>query len=117
MKCIKKIAIILIILTIVTLSMNVFSFAISNPDAWKPGKMSDKDKKKVGDITGNILANIRTVGIFLSVIMLTIIGLKYILSAADEKANYKENMVPYVAGCFLLAATTTIPSLIYNVMK
>ena len=39
------------------------------------------------------------------------------MCSVDEKANYKENMVPYVVGCLLLAMSSTIPSIIYDVLN
>lgn len=111
----KKAKIILIILIIITfIFINRFTFAIEDPNDWAPNELSNKDRKKAGTIIGDILANIRVIGICISVVMLTVIGLKYILSSVDEKANYKENMTPYVVGCFLLASATTIPSIIYD---
>ncbi len=117
MKNIKKIAIILILLTVTIMCINSFVLAVDNPDYYEPSKPGSEDNKKAGEIIGNILANVRTIGILISVIMLTIIGLKYIICSAEEKSNYKENMILYIAGCFLLASATTIPSLVYSILN
>ena len=76
--------------------------------------MDPSDKQKVGEITGDILANIRTSGIILSVLILIIIGIKYMVGSIEEKAKYKENAIPYITGVFLLAATTALPDLIWR---
>lgn len=112
----KSVKIITILFLIIILSISTFTFAVSNPDDYKPGEVNKKDSEKMGEITGNILARIRTMGIFLSVIVLTIIGIKYMLGSTEEKANYKENAIPYIAGVSLLAATTVLPSLIWDIV-
>ena len=112
----KKIIIILM-LVVAIISINTFAFAIDNPSFYEPNKISDQDSKKAGEITGNVLATIKTIGICLSVVILTIIGLKYIFCSLEEKAAYKENMIPYIVGCFLLASATTIPSIVYDLIN
>ena len=61
-----------------------------------------------------ILGAIRNISIVVSVITLMIIGLKYIIGSAEEKANYKETMIPYIIGCILAVSGTTLVSFIYN---
>ena len=114
----KNVLTILIIVLIVLTCIPTFTFADDefDPEAYNPDKnpLEYKDRQKIGQVTGNILGYVRTFGIILSVIILSIIGLKYIFCSLEEKANYKENMIPYVVGCFLLASATTIPSIIWD---
>lgn len=115
MKRYKKI--ILILLLIIMLTLNATTLATFNPNDYKPDSFGAEDRVRTGTIIGNVLATIKGVGICISVIMLTIIGLKYIICSVEEKATYKENMIPYVVGCFLLASATSIPSLVYNMIS
>lgn len=111
----KRISIILIILCIICI--NTFAFGLDDPGFYNPDLMEKEDGERVGVIIGDILANVKVVGVCIAIVMLTIIGLKYIICSADEKANYKENMIPYVVGCFLLASATIIPSLIFDLVN
>ena len=113
----SKKVIIIIMLVSAIIFINTFSFALADPEGWKPGEIDDTDGKKVGNIIGYALGTIKVVGICIAVVILTIIGLKYILSSLEEKAAYKENMIPYIAGCFLLACATTIPSIVYDIVN
>ena len=115
MRTINKIAIVLIVFIFFMLFINIFSYALDNTDFYKPNAVSDEDNNTVGRITGDILGYIRMFGAILSVIILTIIGIKYILSSVEGKANYKEHMVPYIIGIFLIAGTTMLPSMIWNI--
>lgn len=114
MKIMKRITIILILLVI---GINTFSFAVENPDTFNPGTISDTDAQEAGKLIGNILGTIKVIGICIACVMLTVIGLKYIISSVDEKANYKQNMVPYIVGCLLLTSATVIPSLVYDLVN
>lgn len=60
-----------------------------------------------------VLGIIQTVGIVISVIMLMVIGMKYILSSVEERADYKQTLMPYLIGAVLVFAGTTIPQIIY----
>lgn len=115
----KKITIILISIITIVLFINASVFAVDNPDSFDPSKnpANTKDNQTAVKIIGKILATIKVIGICLAVIMLTIIGLKYMFGSLEEKANYKENIIPYIAGCFLLASATTIPSIVYDLVN
>ena len=64
---------------------------------------------------GNILVTvIGTVGSVTSVVVLVIIGIKYMMGSVDEKANYKKSLMPYVIGAGLVFAASNIASVIYN---
>ena len=64
---------------------------------------------------GNVLVTvIGTVGSVTSVVVLVIIGIKYMMGSVDEKANYKKSLMPYVIGAGLVFAASNIASVIYN---
>lgn len=63
-----------------------------------------------------IFTALRIIGTVLSVIILIIIGLKYMLGSVEEKADYKKTLVPYLVGTFFLFATTLLPQIIYDFM-
>ena len=64
-----------------------------------------------------IFSAIRNIGIVLSVVILIIIGIKYMLGTVEEKANYKETLLPYIIGAFLLFTGSIVPQLIYVFMQ
>lgn len=115
MKHAKELSVLLIILSFICVT--TFTFAIKDPNFYEPDGLNSVDSEKTGRMIGDVLANIKVVGICISVVMLTIIGLKYMISSVDEKATYKENMTPYIVGCFLLASATTIPSIVYDLVN
>ena len=119
MKKNKLIMFIIIALLIVVfpLTINAAQIDTDDYDAATKAPLKSSDLGQGAQIAADILATIRNVGIIISLIILTIIGIKYILGSIDEKAEYKGNMALYVAGVFLLMMATTIPSIIYDIMN
>lgn len=62
-----------------------------------------------------ILSIIRTIGIIVSVATLMVIGIKFMLGSVQEKAQYKQIMIPWIIGAIMVFAITTIPTLIYDI--
>ena len=68
--------------------------------------------------TGNGIITVLTViGTVISVIVLIILGLKYMLGSVEEKAEYKKTMMPYVIGAILLFATSNLLGIVDSVSK
>ena len=61
-----------------------------------------------------IIGIIQVVGMIVSVIILMVLGIKYMMGSAEEKASYKKTMIPYVVGAILLFAASAIAEMVYN---
>lgn len=108
----KKIVFIFII---TFLLVNIFNVVLAiNPNSYMPSELTTGETTKLFGKVGVILGAVRNISAIVAVIVLMIIGLKYIMGSVEEKANYKATMVPYVVGCILAVAGTTIVSFIYN---
>lgn len=86
-----------------------------NPNNWKPDD-PQKDEKFEGAV-GNLLGTINVIGVIVSVIVLIVIGIKYMLGSIEEKAEYKKTMIGYIIGAIMVMSMTTLPNIIYNVTK
>lgn len=86
---------------------------VSNiPGAFRPSNNSDSasfDKK-----VSIIASVVRTVGILVSVGTLMVIGIKFMLGSVEEKAQYKQTIMPWIIGAILIFAMTSLPALIYD---
>lgn len=82
-----------------------------NPGAYIQGGGNDG---KAADIGRTIVGIIRAIGIAILTLTLTIIGIKYILASVEEKAQYKQAMIPYVIGAVLIFAGSQVTQIIYN---
>lgn len=69
------------------------------------------------EITGvgeKVIGIVTMLGSILAVLVLVILGIKYMMGSTDEKAEYKKSMLPYVIGAVLVFAASSIASVIYN---
>ena len=116
---IKKISIFIIILTLIFIIVPKISYAtIFDPligiEGYDPG--SPQTSTQLTNISDKVIDIIYTIGIFLSVTILMVIGIKYMTGSVSEKAQYKETMVPYLIGAVLLFGGINILKLIYDVV-
>ncbi len=109
----KIIVALCIILTIITLCANVFA------DPLKPSDLTGGtvDIGGLQDMGQKIVATVQTVGVVVSVVILLVLGIKYMMGSAEEKADYKKSMVPYIVGAILIFASTTIVNIVYNMAQ
>ena len=86
----------------------------SNFDPNTNNPVTESDYNVVIAQTKTIVAVIRTVGIVVAVVGIIAIGIKYMVGSVEQRAEYKKTMIPYLIGCFLIFAITSIVSLIYS---
>ena len=65
-------------------------------------------------IVNTIVWAVRVIGTAISILMLTILGIKYLIGSVEEKAEYKKTMWPYLLGAIFLFAGSTIVNIIYE---
>lgn len=69
----------------------------------------------IGKVTSTVLDAVRYAGYGISLIMLTYIFIKYMLSGASEKAEVKKNLIPFVIGAVILFAASSIVGILKEV--
>lgn len=112
-------AILIILITLMTLIIPNYCYAddslgledLDEYEGTNPGST------KLVSKANNILAYIRNIGVVIAVVILIVIGIKYMLGSVEEKANYKQTLIPYVIGAFLLFTVSVLPQLIYDFMQ
>lgn len=102
----KVICKILVILFFLLMISNV----VFADDNFKFDSFDDKGNGAVDgmaeDFMGTGITVIKTVGYAMSIIMLSYIGIKYMISAPNEKADMKKSLIIYFVGaCLVFGAT------------
>ena len=87
-----------------------------DPDEWKPDNLQMHDYDEVVDVAVIIIAVIRYIGVAVSIIVLLIIGIKYMTGTVQEKAEYKKTMIPYLIGVFIFFTLSQILPLIIGLI-
>lgn len=119
-KVIKIIGIIIIGLTLINIVMMnsntcmAISDVTQNPGGWEPTVGDDRGEDKLNQKMKPVLNIIRNVGVIISVLTLSVIALKIMFSSVEGKAEYKQKLLPWAVGAFMVFSMTTIPSLVYD---
>ena len=92
----------------------VFAGINLNINKFKPDNNGAKGATELASMAGIILGIIQAIGTVVSVVVLIMIGMKYMLGSVEEKSEYKETMKPYIIGCALLFSISNIVGIIYN---
>ena len=110
-KTMKILTTIATILLIISMGASVVYADGITPDKLKPSYQGTGDIQTVGQ---KIMGIINTVGVVIAVVILMILGIKYMMGSAEEKAEYKKTMIPYIIGAVLIFGATTIANAVFN---
>lgn len=111
----KSVRIISIVLLVAVL---LFTFAVPSfaaiADNMKPADDVIKEGGKAQSLVVTVLGALKWIGIAISVGMLIFMGIKYVTSSPDGKAEYKKQLGPYVVGLVLIIGASTIVGILEN---
>ena len=111
----KKSIEIMVKILIIALSLALISTVVLADDLLDPSKItgtSTAASNSVTDIANIILGIIQVIAVAVAVIMLTVLGIKYVSAAPEGKADTNKSAVVYVVGAVLLCGTAGILQLI-----
>ncbi len=126
-KSLKKISIIIITLILMLGSIyTTKSFAAHpsdggtdwggaiNPGDFDPSKDAEDMPSEIQSKVNTAFTIVQIVGVVVSTVGASVLGVKYLLGSVEKKAEYKKTMIPYIVGIIFIACTPTILRLIYN---
>ena len=102
----------------------IFTVAANSNDAAQIGTQinaidkEDYDSDDIGevkDLLVTILVAVRNIAVIVAVMMISILGIKYMLGSAEEKAGYKKSMLPLIVGVIIVASAAGIASAIFSI--
>ena len=118
---IKKFFILLIIVLLVIIAINSCiessSFAASHNDPKDArdifqGNVTYNEIKGFRKSIGTVLGVVRIVGMVIAVVMLAVIGSKYMMAAPSDRADLKKYIPRYVIGAMVLFSASAIVSIV-----
>ncbi len=110
--------IILISLIVISLGTSVFAAAVTG--GVDPSSLTGKEVTGTDKITGlgnQLITIVSVVGSVVAVIVLIVLGLKYMMGSAEEKAEYKKTLLPYIIGAAMVFAASTIAGVLYGFLS
>lgn len=95
------------------------SFSVGSSDAIDAmDKMANTDLNddtgKLGGIINAVIGLIQVAGTGISMIMVTVLGIRYLMAAPNDKADVKKQIAPLVIGAVILFAAVNLVDIIAN---
>lgn len=107
-KIVMTIRILLIIVVIASLANTVLAY---DPNSWNA---TENAPATMTTIVGRVLGFVQVLGSAIAVIMIVVLGIKYMVGSVEEKAEYKKTMIPYAVGAICIFAASNIASAVYG---
>lgn len=113
-KTMKILSIALLIVMIVATASNVF--AASDVLSQLNNDISDAnvDTGDISKTAGKIISMVRNISIIAGVIIIVILGFKYMMGSVEEKAGYQKSFIPLIVGIVVIMGATSIASFLFN---
>ena len=115
-KTAKKNAIVKIFCVILMVCM--FLSVANAAFALQPGDLGgEADLGEGQGLVNTIIGWLTGIGMAVSVIVLLVLGIKYMIGIAVERAEYKKTMIPYLVGAVLVFGASAIAQVVYSIAK
>lgn len=112
-KTVKIMFAILLMAIIISFSLMPVFAATGAPD---PKGLTGKEVnvESMENIGGQVITIVSVAGSIIAVIVLIVLGIKYMMGSAEEKAEYKKTLLPYIVGAAFVFAASALAGIIYN---
>lgn len=87
-----------------------------NPDSYKTTLGYD-DATYIFNKGGQVLKILRNIAAIVAVVTISIIGVRYMLGSVEQRAEYKQTMMPVVVGCILVGGLAGILTIIQSIFS
>lgn len=105
------------ILTIVVVSVMIATICGNVLAVTDPATIKGTSTDEFDTIGQKIIGAIQAIGSLVSVGILVVLGIKYMMGSAEEKAEYKKTMIPYLIGAVMVFMASNIAGAVYNFAK
>lgn len=110
----KKTMKILALALTVIIMMSVSTMVMATTVTPNSIKIDQGNSAEISSIGGKIIGVIQVIGIIISVAILVVLGIKYMMGSAEEKAEYKKTLIPYFVGAILIFGASAFAQTIYT---
>lgn len=114
-KTVRIISALMIVVIIASICTSVF--ADVSIDKMKNGNVEANAINGMEKIGGTIVAYVTNAAMVVSIVMIAVLGIKYMLGSAEEKAEYKKSLVPLLVGAILVFGAAAIAKIIVGLAQ
>ena len=68
----------------------------------------------VKNIAVKVITAIRNISVIVAVVMISVLGIKYMIGSAEEKAGYKKTFIPLIVGAILVVSAAQIAKMLFS---
>ena len=109
-KTIKILLVMIMLIVAFTVTVNAATSG-KDPTGYTGGGAS---VDRIEGLGNKIIQIVSVIGSIASVIVLVVLGIKYMMGSAEEKAEYKKTLLPYIIGAALVFAASAIAGIVFN---
>ena len=109
-KTIKILLVMIMLIVAFTVTVNAATSG-KDPTGYTGGGAS---VDRIEGLGNKIIQIVSVIGSIASVIVLVVLGIKYMMGSAEEKAEYKKTLLPYIIGAALVFAASSIAGIVFN---
>ena len=113
-KSIKIVSILMIAMMLIMTTTPVFANSITPPTI-SPAQPTNTDN--LVTLAGKILGFLQWIAAAAAVLIIAVLGVKYMMGSLEEKAEYKKSFVPLIVGIIVVFGAVTIANLLINTFK
>ncbi len=116
-KVTKVLTVLLLVAMIVMTTSNVFAGASG---ILTEIENSSKQNVNMGSLTsqiGKVIAYLRNAAVIIGVVIIVILGIKYMTGSVEEKAGYQKSFVPLIVGIVVVVSATSIASFLFGMLS
>ncbi len=112
-KTVKILSVLLIAIMLLSTVSTVFASEI-DPSKIEP-TYKGQDTGKIQEKASNILGWIRNIAAVAAVIIIAILGVKYMIGSTEERADYKKSFIPLIIGIVVVLSASTLAGWIFSI--
>lgn len=118
-KMTKMLSILMIVMMLISFATPVLAAgSATDPSTWDdPSSGSTFKTDDITDFSKSLINVISIVGSAAAIITLIVLGIKYMMGSAEEKAEYKKTLLPYIIGAAMVFGASVLTGVIYNIMN
>lgn len=83
----------------------------------KAGKTDTNADNAMQNLGGTIVKYITNAAMVVAVVMIAVLGIKYMIGSAEEKSEYKKSLVPLLIGAILVFGAAVIAKIIVGLAE
>ena len=116
-KSMKIVSILMMAIMMVMVATPVFAGKV-DPDSAISGVTSQitapQQTSNITQLVGKILGFLQWGAIIGGVLIITILGIKYMMGSLEEKAEYKKSLIPLIVGIIVVMGASTIANILFK---